>query len=191
MPALRWQGKKYVALYFSAHLCPPCRAFTPKLIDWYQNQSGSADQFEIVFVSSDRSEEGMEDHMKETGMPWPAVDFKKIQRSGIRKFAGSGTPCLVLIGPDGSVVSHSFQGETYVGSSRVLADLEKILAGSGNGRVASGRDHNRRLRFGLGLMRLPRQGSPITGLGTRMAAARAARVRTCLPEGSSSRAMPR
>ena len=29
-------GKAIVCLYFSAHWCPPCRAFTPVLKDFYE-----------------------------------------------------------------------------------------------------------------------------------------------------------
>ena len=29
-------GKNIVCLYFSAHWCPPCRAFTPVLKDFYE-----------------------------------------------------------------------------------------------------------------------------------------------------------
>ena len=29
-------GKKVVCIYFSAHWCPPCRAFTPVLKDFYE-----------------------------------------------------------------------------------------------------------------------------------------------------------
>ena len=30
------KGKQAVALYFSAHWCPPCRGFTPQLVETYK-----------------------------------------------------------------------------------------------------------------------------------------------------------
>lgn len=32
--------KKVICFYFSAHWCPPCRAFTPVLKDFYEVRSG-------------------------------------------------------------------------------------------------------------------------------------------------------
>ena len=33
------QNKKIICYYFSAHWCPPCRAFTPVLADFYAVRS--------------------------------------------------------------------------------------------------------------------------------------------------------
>ena len=32
-------GRRFIGLYFSASWCPPCRAFTPKLVEWHQKHS--------------------------------------------------------------------------------------------------------------------------------------------------------
>ena len=46
-------GKDVVGLYFSAHWCPPCRGFTPKLAFAYAEMISLGKSFEIVFLSSD------------------------------------------------------------------------------------------------------------------------------------------
>ena len=47
---------KTVGIYFSAHWCPPCRGFTPKLAEAYQKLKANGKELEIVFVSSDRDQ---------------------------------------------------------------------------------------------------------------------------------------
>ena len=67
---------KVVGLYFSAHWCPPCRGFTPKLAEWYTKLTSGAlkDKVEIVFVSSDRDEKSFNEYFAE--MPWLALPFE-------------------------------------------------------------------------------------------------------------------
>lgn len=99
---------KVLGLYFSAHWCPPCRAFTPQLGDFYKNVKDSANgpNFEIVFVSSDRDEQSFKDYFGE--MPWHALEWgsrdKKTTLS--KKYKVEGIPTLVLLDADkGTVLS--------------------------------------------------------------------------------------
>ncbi|KAH7696928.1 nucleoredoxin, partial [Aphelenchoides avenae] len=55
---------KLVALYFSAHWCPPCRQVTPILKDFYNELTDSED-FEIVFVPFHRSDADLQSYLKE------------------------------------------------------------------------------------------------------------------------------
>ncbi|CAF4423383.1 unnamed protein product, partial [Rotaria sp. Silwood2] len=58
---------------FSAHWCPPCRAFTPKLAELYKEAQTTSSSFRVVFVSCDRDEESFNAYRAE--MPWSAVPF--------------------------------------------------------------------------------------------------------------------
>lgn len=61
-----------LALYFSASWCPPCQKFTPMLIEFYKKAKEAApDDFEIVYVSSDRNQEEFDEYYKK--MPWLAI----------------------------------------------------------------------------------------------------------------------
>ena len=68
--------------------------------------------------------------MKQDTMPWSALSFAKADQrnSPLEKYAGGGIPCLALIDPDGKVLSHSSKGEEYVGPSKIIKDLEGLLA---------------------------------------------------------------
>jgi nucleoredoxin len=98
-------GKAAVGLYFSAHWCPPCRGFTPKLAEWYKTSLMSKG-FEIVFVSSDRDEAAFKDYFGE--QPWVALPYsdRDAKEKLSKKFKVQGIPTFVILGPDGKVITN-------------------------------------------------------------------------------------
>lgn len=117
----------YLLLYFSAHWCPPCQAFTPKLVDFY-NTHGGGQLFNAVFISNDHSKTAMFDHMRETRMPWPALQYKSIAAKTLNKtYSGDGIPRLVLINPKGDILADCFKGREYLGPDIVLEKLKVLL----------------------------------------------------------------
>lgn len=112
--------KKYLFIYFSAHWCPPCRAFTPKLVEFYNANKGKGD-FELLFVSSDKTQDAMNGYMSETHMPWIGLT-RDCQRTNALKqqFGVRGIPCLVLLDDHDQVLASSFQGEKYLGPQTAL-----------------------------------------------------------------------
>jgi nucleoredoxin len=134
------EKKKLIALYFSAHWCAPCRKFTPELVDYYNRVATQHPEFEIVFVSFDKSQFAMETYMREANMPWPAIDFPRLGgKEAIRKYAGDGIPCLVLVDVTGKVISSTYAGAQYLGPAKVLGDLDAIFAGKVLDKVAQNR----------------------------------------------------
>ena len=95
---------KYVLLYFSANWCPPCRAFLPRLIEFYREIKATDDDFEVVFISSDNEQTSFEEFFE--GMPWLALPFGDLRKANLtRLFKVFGIPKLVVIGPSGKTVS--------------------------------------------------------------------------------------
>ncbi|XP_043714794.1 probable nucleoredoxin 3 [Telopea speciosissima] len=96
---------KTIGLYFGAHWCPPCRAFTIQLKEAYNELKISQNRtFEIIFISTDRDQEEFNLHI--TSMPWLAIPYNdKTQQDLCRIFDIKGIPALVLLGPDGKTLS--------------------------------------------------------------------------------------
>jgi nucleoredoxin len=124
----RLAGVKFYAIYFSASWCPPCREFTPGLVDAYGKIRSMYPEFEIVLVSRDESERAMVAYMSHDKMEWPAVRWAESKSlREINRFAGDGIPCLVLVDAAGKVLSDSYRWGRYVGPDAVLEDTWKIL----------------------------------------------------------------
>lgn len=73
-------------------------------------KASGRDDFEFIFVSSDRDEGGFNQYFAE--MPWLALPFAnrdaKTQLSS--RFGVEGIPTLVTISPDGTIVNKSARG---------------------------------------------------------------------------------
>lgn len=96
---------KIVGLYFSASWCGPCKRFTPKLVETYNELSSENGNFEIVFVSADEDEKSFTDYFSK--MPWFAIPFSD---SDIRDrlndlFDVGGIPYLVIFDVNGKVLT--------------------------------------------------------------------------------------
>ena len=132
--------KQIYGLYFSAYWCGPCRKFTPQLVAYYNQITHDHPEFEIIFVSADKSAEGMATYMRESGMPWPAIEYGKVANvPALQRYAGRGIPDLVIVDASGKVLADSFVGGKYVGPGKVLDDLNAIFARASSPQVAANR----------------------------------------------------
>lgn len=101
--------KKYNFIF--SFRCPPCRGFTPVLVEFY-NKFAKEKNFEIIFISSDRDEGAFNDYYKD--MPWLTLAYnerKKKEELG-KKFSVQGIPTLILIdGDSGNVLCTDARSE--------------------------------------------------------------------------------
>ncbi|MDG1138297.1 MAG: thioredoxin family protein [Opitutales bacterium] len=117
---------KFVGIYFSASWCPPCRTFSPKLVDF---RDKNKDQFEVVFVSSDGSQEDQFKYIKKANMKWLTLPNGSEAGSAIaKKFGIRGIPSLVIVSPDGQVVSKNGRGDVTKSPSTALKSWKQLAA---------------------------------------------------------------
>ena len=128
---------KYIAFYCGAGWCGPCHRFTPELVKFYNEMKPKYPNFEVVFLSDDRSPVEMQNYMAEMSMPWPAVRWDAVKWSKAAKLCGAGIPCLVVIDQNDHVVSNSYEGQKYIGPYKVIDDLRNLLVQGGSAVAAA------------------------------------------------------
>jgi hypothetical protein len=88
----------------------PDRGFTPKLVETYNTMKAKEIPFEIIFVSSDNSEEQFTEYWGE--MPWLAIPFEDKRCSKLSEFFEvQGIPMLAIVDPkNGNVITTNGRG---------------------------------------------------------------------------------
>ena len=91
-------GTPFIGILFTAHWCPPCKIFLPKLIDFYTDLQIEEKPFEIILVPMDKDQGGFNEHWSD--MPWLSAPFDPHRCAMIRdKYGILGIPTLVIIDP--------------------------------------------------------------------------------------------
>jgi thiol-disulfide isomerase/thioredoxin len=94
-----------VGLYFSGYWCPPSLQFTPILQGFY-NKLAHGNDFEIVFVSWDRSDSEMKNYLSVAHGNWlylPLGSPKIEELNALYKV--NAIPTLIIIHPNGGIIA--------------------------------------------------------------------------------------
>ena len=130
---------KVIGLYFSASWCGPCRAFTPSLVKLRDRKD---DEFEVVFVSSDRSAEDQTEYMKDYDMEWPAIPHDSPLRGELAaKYGIQGIPSLIIVDDQGNLITKDGRSEmngSDAGARKALREWRRAAGqeSSDNGNPA-------------------------------------------------------
>jgi nucleoredoxin len=116
-------GDKIVGIYFSAQWCPPCRHFTPTLVDFRNNNQKD---FEVVFVSSDRSSKDQLKYMDKYGMKWYTLLHGSEAANNLKKkFEVRGIPALVIVDSKGNTITKNGRGDVSKNAKTAISGWQK------------------------------------------------------------------
>lgn len=94
---------KVVAFYCSASWCGPCRSFTPRLTQFYNEMKRAGRPFEVVFMSCDRDAKSFSEYLSH--MPWSAVPWDApVREQALGKLGVQGIPMLAVMGSHGQLL---------------------------------------------------------------------------------------
>ncbi|KAE8284948.1 Nucleoredoxin-like protein 2 Rod-derived cone viability factor 2 [Larimichthys crocea] len=100
---------KVVGIYFSAGWCPPCRDFTPILCDFYTElveETEPPAQFEIVFISSDKTSDDMVEYYHDMHGDWLALPWTDDYKHELKqRYKITAVPKLVIVKENGDVIT--------------------------------------------------------------------------------------
>ena len=111
---------KVICLYFSGGWCPPCRSFTPILVEFYkQINQGTKQVIEIIYCSRDRNEQEFRMSLLEQRL-WLSYKFndEKIEKL-IDEYGIKCVPTLLVLNHTGKVITK--KGRTDVQTEFVEA----------------------------------------------------------------------
>uniref|UniRef100_A0A9J2PF57 Thioredoxin domain-containing protein n=1 Tax=Ascaris lumbricoides TaxID=6252 RepID=A0A9J2PF57_ASCLU len=96
---------KITGLYFSAHWCIWCRRFTPILKNFYE-QLLDNEEFEIIFVSADKSEKALMNYYRDAHGKWLYLPYGCDEINTLwNRYNIRTMPTLIILRPGGDVIT--------------------------------------------------------------------------------------
>ena len=127
-----------MALYFSAHWCGPCRAFTPKLVAFVQALKEQGVDLPVIFGSSDHDAASFASY--HATMPWFAFPHGDARIQALKaKYDVSGIPWLVVLDAQGRLVMNEADNDVPEGPAAYQSWLKMAKAAPAVGAPAAAR----------------------------------------------------
>uniref|UniRef100_A0A183C376 Metalloendopeptidase n=1 Tax=Globodera pallida TaxID=36090 RepID=A0A183C376_GLOPA len=100
-------AKGVKGLFFGAKWCPPSKQMLAQLVELYTKIKSDHPHFEIIFCSSDRSEESFNEHF--SLMPWLALPYgdEKFNQKIAKAYDICGIPSFILVDDDFSLITRN------------------------------------------------------------------------------------
>jgi nucleoredoxin len=99
---------KYFAFYRGAGWCGPCRQFSPSLVKFYKDTKPKSSNFEVYFISGDKTPAEMKSYAKEAGFSWNAVpQERQPQMQIVNRLFTNLIPQFVVTDGQGNVLIDS------------------------------------------------------------------------------------
>lgn len=119
------KDKDLVLLYFSASWCPPCKAFSPILKEFY-SLLHNTEKIEVVYVSSDRTVEEFEGYYGQ--MPWLAIESVDLKKRLASMLQIRGIPALIVLdSKTGKFVSNDARNDVQAAAGNT-AKYKEVVA---------------------------------------------------------------
>lgn len=115
---------KYFAFYRGAGWCGPCRQFSPALVKFYREMKPKHSNFEVYFISGDKTPAEMRSYAKEAGFSWSAVpQARQPEMQIVNRLFTNLIPQFVVTDPQGNVLIDSANG----GPAAALKQFEALI----------------------------------------------------------------
>lgn len=115
------------AFYFACNWTPACRDTTRALIEWYKKIKPAHPEFELIFVSRDKSELTMDEHVRKVAMPFPVVRYASREDPAIQAFGGAPMPWLCAVSRSGMALTTNIETRQFIQPGHVQNAIEQML----------------------------------------------------------------